>query len=189
MKCFLDQDGVIADFVKGACEAHNRPDPYLDPKNLGIELHNVWKMSIEEFLDPCENFKFWSILEKTEEADFIVETVIKHFGVNNVAIATTPSSSGMSITGKRFWMERCYPKLAEGMIFTSNKKMLASEDAVLIDDRDKNIDEFSDSGGRTIIIPRPWNSWNCIKDGGWTKHFEDVIRLKKENYASIRYGC
>lgn len=31
--CFVDMDGVLADFNGGILKRHNRPDPYLEPAN------------------------------------------------------------------------------------------------------------------------------------------------------------
>ena len=53
MFCFLDMDGVIADFVGGICHAHNRPYPYDEPAALGVwDIEKLWSMSAAEFCSP-----------------------------------------------------------------------------------------------------------------------------------------
>ena len=151
-------DGVLADFVGGCLRAHGRPSPYTDPVNLGIfEIEKIWGMSAEEFWKPCDGPRFWDDLDKTPEADKIVQLVTRRLGTNNVAILTSPSMSPYCVPGKRRWMRRYFPQLAENMIFTSAKKFLAHPNAVLIDDRDDNIWDFLEFGGRAVTVPRPWN--------------------------------
>ena len=46
MYCFLDMDGVLADFVDGVCQAHDRAFPYDDPSNYGhFDIEPLWGMS------------------------------------------------------------------------------------------------------------------------------------------------
>ncbi len=61
MKCLLDMDGVLADFVSGMCLAHKRPDPYHDPKNLGVwDLDEIFQM--HQFLKNCSKLVFDNLL-------------------------------------------------------------------------------------------------------------------------------
>lgn len=42
-------------------------------------------------------------------------------------------------------------------ILTPNKRLLASQNRILIDDHERHCDEFEKSGGNSILFPRQWN--------------------------------
>ena len=157
MKIFLDQDGVLADFVGGACKAHNRT-LYDKPEHLGkFDMEKLWGMSAQEFWIPTNNFDFWFNLEKTPEADAIVELAIDAVGVKNIAMLTSPSLDPSCVPAKRAWMEKHYPQLTKTMIFSWGKGMIGGPGRILIDDRDRNIDDWYMAGGEGILVSRPWN--------------------------------
>lgn len=160
--CFLDQDGVLADFVGGACRVHGKCNPFVLKKNLGqFELVKLWNMTEAEFWKPIDATGefFWTELEPTAEAKDIVDLAVGVFGLENVAVLTAPSSDLGCVPGKRAWMKRWFPKLERKMIFAnaSNKHFLAGPGRFLVDDRDSNIEDFTASGGTGILVPRPWN--------------------------------
>ncbi len=165
-RCFLDMDGVIADFVTGVCAAHGRENPYLRPESADIfAMERLWGITAEAFWRPTNNEAFWRNLPKTPEANDLVRLVETAFGLKNVAILTAPSKVGACITGKRKWIEKNFPRFTKQIIFCSHKAILAGEDAYLIDDRDRNLQEFAAAGGHAICVPRPWN-WRhaCSED-------------------------
>lgn len=158
--CFLDMDGVLADFVSGICKAHNRETPYTHIGAYGVfDMEKLWGISATQFWNPIRGKEdFWINLDKTEEADEIVNLAELRFGAENVAILTAPSIDPVSISGKREWIKKYYPQFEKKIIFASAKKFLAGHGNVLIDDRDKNIIEFTHAGGIGIRVPRLWNS-------------------------------
>lgn len=157
-QCLLDQDGVLADFLGGVSHAHGRTFPYDDPRWHGVwDAEKLWGITAEEFWAPCDGSTFWDDLAKTDEADALVSSVCRLFGESNVAILTAPSKSLYCIPGKRSWIDRYYPKLAKNMIFGSAKRFLAAPTRLLIDDRDKNVDDYIAAGGPAILMPRMWN--------------------------------
>lgn len=160
MKCFIDMDGVLADFVGAACRAHNRPWPYDDPKNLGtFEIEPAWGITPREFWKPIDalGMGFWEGLEKTEESDRIVKLAIALYGITNVCVLTSPSEDPGCVPGKRAWLKKHYPELGKNVLFGSAKHFVSGKDRLLIDDRDKNIEDFEAYGGTGILVPRPWN--------------------------------
>ncbi len=165
--CFLDMDGVLADFAGGLCRAHRRPWPYDDPANFGVfEIGDeIWKMSAREMWAPCaENPRFWEELDPTPDAGAIVEIAIEVFGADRIAILTAPSLDRECVPGKRRWVKSRFPFLAKRIVFASkeSKKFLAGDGRVLIDDRNENCDEFEDFGGDAILLPRPWNRRHAL---------------------------
>ena len=160
MKCFLDLDGVLADFVGGVCKAHNRTC-YDKPEHLGeFSLEKCWGISAEAFWRPTNNWDFWFNLEKTPEANAIVELAFSSFGEKNVAILTSPSLDHSCVPAKRAWMEKHYPSLAKGMIFSWGKGVIGGPERVLVDDRDRNVEDWNEAGGCGILVPRPWNKYH-----------------------------
>lgn len=163
--CFLDMDGVIADFVGSCCRAHDLETPYGKQNNMGIfEMEDCWGMTQEQFWAPLANVAFWENLPKTPEADELVAYLIKIFGEENICILTNPSSYDGSIGGKKTWMENNFPQFEKQMLFGSAKKFLAGRERFLVDDRDKNLDAFRDAGGTAICVPRLWN--HAYRDAG-----------------------
>lgn len=157
MKIFLDMDGVLADFVGGVCKAHKRTC-YDKPEHLGeFSLEKCWGVTAAEFWWPTNNWHFWANLEKTYEADAIVAMAIDAVGVKNVAILTSPSLDPSCVPAKRAWVEKYYPQLAKTMIFSWRKGIIGGSHRVLVDDRDRNIDDWEEAGGYGVLVPRPWN--------------------------------
>jgi 5'(3')-deoxyribonucleotidase len=177
-------DGVIVDFVGGLLRAHDRPNPYDNPDNLGkFEIENLWGISPKAFWQPTDHFEFWNKLDKTPEADEIVELVEGYFGVENIAVLTSPSMHPECVPGKRRWIQRYYPELKNQMIFSSAKKFLAGPQRFLIDDRDKNLEDFARYGGISIRVPRPWNeAYYCVDV---VSSIRDFLDKRMNGYAAV----
>ena len=162
MKCLLDMDGVIADFVGGACRTHRIEYPYNrdarrpEAKN-NWDIVSLFGMKPDDFWKPLEE-EFWASLEFTEEAHQILELVEKYFGAENVCLLTTPSLNLGSIPGKMRWLETKLPRYARRYLCGPRKEFCAHSQATLVDDNDGNIDGFKKNGGNGILLPRPWNS-------------------------------
>lgn len=157
-QCFLDMDGVLADFLGSVARLHGRQLPYDRPESRGVwNTEKLWGITAEEFWAPCDGPTFWDDLEKTEEADKLVSAVCQQFGEDNVAFLTAPSQSPHCVPGKRRWIERYYPRLKKNIIYGSAKKFLAAPNRLLIDDRDENVDNYISAGGPAILMPRMWN--------------------------------
>ena len=156
---FLDLDGILVDFNKGVHAAHSRPDVYtISPDNNGLYgLAEIWGIPKKDFWEPTQQPGFWESLDKTPEADDIVNYCCEQYGGGNICILTSPSLHMACIPEKRTWMQKHYPHLAKNMLFGSEKKFLAGPDRMLIDDKNENVDSFSAHGGLGLLYPRPWN--------------------------------
>ncbi len=155
----VDMDGVLSDFAHGISTAHGRPYPYDDPANLGnFDMDKMWGMTRKEFFAPCDH-DFWARLPKYPEADEIVHTCLERFGAENIAILSDPGLySRTAMTGKHEWLERHFPMLADGgFLFGRRKQVCANPFTLLIDDYDKNVENFAKRHGNTFLVPRPWN--------------------------------
>jgi 5'(3')-deoxyribonucleotidase len=158
MKCFLDLDGVIADFVGGACKAHKRPNPYAGPTPAKeFDMDKIWGMTPEQFWAPMD-YHFWAQLARMPDAHEILLHVESAFGRENVCILTSPARDPQCSSAKHAWIAACLPNYRRRFFIGSAKQFFARPDAVLVDDYDKNVDAFRDAGGQAILVPRPWNT-------------------------------
>ena len=172
MLAFIDMDGVLADFVGGACRVHHRPNPYTSGQSgaLGqFDIEKIWGISARDFWEPVvADSDFWFNLKETPEAQGIVDVALQTFGRDHCCILTAPNMDDPHcVPGKNWWIAKHFPVFkkdaAKGyhtgnILFGSAKQFLAGPDRVLIDDRDRNIDEFRQWSGIGIRVPRLWNS-------------------------------
>jgi len=176
MKCLLDLDGVVADFIAGACQHHNVPNPYLSPCGPrgrgGWDIEKHLSMDKRQFWNGLDYY-FWKNLPKTPEADGIVALLTGRFGVENICILSSPIAVNGCVDGKREWIEAHFPEFSRQFLFGSAKQFCAGPDRVLIDDFHHNIDKFAEAGGQTFLVPRVWND-------DWAE--EPNLLKKLENY-------
>lgn len=144
----LDMDGTIVNWTKGMCKAHGKPetDIWLSPE--------AFRISVKQFWAPCSSINFWRDLEWMPDGLKILSIVEK---AGNVYILTKPTLSVSSYSGKMVWIEKHLPEYKRKTIICSCKELLAGN-GILIDDVDENVNNFRCSGGKAILIPRPWNS-------------------------------
>lgn len=145
---FLDMDGVIVDFFKGMKKITGK-----DPPKSGEE-YNIYLMDtpIEPF-----DYDFWFNLDKTPEADMIINHAIGHFGLEHIIILSKPIKTRGCRDAKEDWIAKHYPDLADNVFLGKKKWKLASATNILLDDHNENHYEFIKHGGRSVLFPRPWN--------------------------------
>jgi hypothetical protein len=97
------------------------------------------------------------MLEKIEDADQIVESACREFGVENVCLLSALAPVSSCVSGKWAWVRRHYPQFSNQMLFGSAKWFLAGPGRVLIDDWEENVAQFNKHGGEGILVPRLWN--------------------------------
>ena len=170
MVCFLDMDGVLADFVRGMCNAHMCKNPFDDPRNYGKwNLAPMLGLTSVEFWYKA-TVNFWKNLPWTDDGKEIYDTCLKVF---DRVIICTHAHNGEAMAGKYAWMQKHIPNVP--FIFIKDKYYLNKEGHVLIDDADHNIEHWPRNG---FLVPRPWNkAYN--KQG----HVPTMI---KEKYNNVR---
>ena len=157
---FLDMDGVLVDFISGACRLHSR-----DPEEVIANWpRNVW--DICQVLDIPENefwFSidrsgegFWMSLEQTSWAGKLVH-LVKELS-SEWYVVTAPSRSPSCSSGKVKWLQSFFGPTFHRFIFTRHKHLLANPNTILIDDNPENIDHFVEAGGQGILFPACHNS-------------------------------
>lgn len=158
IKCFLDLDGVLVDFNRGALEHHRLKDPYLDPKNHG-NWHMVQMLPIteKEFWDPLGQ-SFWAGLPWMPDGELILGRLEYEFGKERICLLTSPCLTPGCAEGKMDWIRKHMPAYSRRVLIGACKEFLAGPSKYLVDDSDSNILKFGEHGGPTILIPRLWNS-------------------------------
>lgn len=159
MKVFLDMDGVLVDFINGACRAHQVHNPYeRDPQqSAGVwDIERLVGMSVDEFWPPLGK-DFWANLNWMPDGQAILAAVEQKFGRDNICLLTSPCDTDGCADGKLAWIRRHLPEYRRRYFLGPPKEFAASANRILIDDSDHNCERFGDEGGSTILIPRPWN--------------------------------
>ncbi len=158
MKCMLDMDGVLCNFVDGACKLHGVKSPY-----EGTNEHNgVWDfvkllpVDQEAFWEPLGQH-FWSGLEWMPDGREILATVEAAFGKENVCLLTSPCMTPGCVDGKREWVAKHMPDYKQRLMIGAAKEFCASPKRVLVDDNLPNTEKFEAAGGHTVLVPRVWN--------------------------------
>lgn len=155
---FLDLDGVICNFRKGIYDAFNKPYNYstLSPK---WNFWNDWPGVTFEMMNKVCNISFWRNLEWTHDGHDILQIIFNWFNINQIYLLTTPMPNVWSPTGKWMWIKKNLPEFYKRAIITqAPKSLLARSDALLIDDKFENVNEFIKAGGHGILVPRSWNT-------------------------------
>jgi 5'(3')-deoxyribonucleotidase len=162
MKVFVDIDGVLANFNRTALRLHGINN-YLYPVRVGwdiIKACNILapesNMTPEKFWAPFDQ-KFWATLPKTVGCDTLLKTVEGYVGQENVCLLTSGQWPAAA-AGKTEWVMNHFPRYRCRLLIGTAKEFVAGTNRLLIDDRDKNVDDFRDAGGTAILVPRPWNT-------------------------------
>ena len=157
LKALLDMDGVLVSFVQGALAVHEKDYPYNRPEAAGHwNITTLIDIPEDKFWRPMEDL-FWARLKKTPEADEIVDLVVGKFGLDNTCLLSVPSPNIGCVPGKLQWIAENYPQFSDRYLFGPRKEFASGPNRILIDDRDKNVDDFNRAGGTAFLLPRPWN--------------------------------
>lgn len=158
---FLDMDGVCTDFVGKVLKLFNKNRQKAEKEfviNEKANLNDVLNVSTSKLWKEIEKEEnFWENLEETS----IYKPLISYLNGNKNLewyYCTSPSLNPRCVKGKLKWIQKRHGRNFRNYVFTSNKHLLAKYNSILIDDTDKNIYSFKKSLGKTILVPRPWNS-------------------------------
>lgn len=164
LKILLDMDGVLCRWEKGVCDLfgldyaqvmHDWTPGEFDIEHvIGVSEDDVWKA-----IDSAGE-QWWANLEEYPWSRRLYGDCTKY---GDTYFVTSPSQHPSSLSGKLLWMQRFTgdPKFRNYMV-GPKKYLCARHDQVLVDDSDKNINEFRRRGGFGILFPRPSNSNHSI---------------------------
>lgn len=194
----LDMDGVIADFFNHSLNLwgitldaylqHNpcRPIEYnvgkwvqeLRPDDVTI-TGNPWTPG-SWFEGAIANnamlYDFWLSMPEYTWAEELIDMCFAH--TSHLYICTKPMRHSECHMQKHAWLSAHYPELADKLIITTNKTLLAHPEHILIDDLEDSVRHFSNRGGQGILFPQPWNSNHAIVDRlGHVRHMLKEIEV------------
>lgn len=177
MKVFLDLDGIIRDFVQGV----------IDKFRLNITHHDIdrWhyfeeELNIPDFWELLDD-DFWANLPKTPFADRVLKIVYPY----NTVILTSPTYN--SAGGTQKWIRKNLPEYFDQKRYLIGpaKWACAERNSLLIDDYERNANDFLYAGGNSILFPAPWNSKREIAfDVG---HFKTVFLYHVNTQDAYNY--
>ena len=174
-------DGVISSFRRGVANALNEPYDY-------ISMSDKWKFWEDwpdvsfEMVNAVCTFDFWQYLPWMHDGREILQAIMDTVGLEAMYLLTTPMPNIESPTGKWLWVSDNLPIYLKRTIITPAPKSLSARpDALLIDDKDENVEEFVSAGGNAILVPRPYNKLRKYSDVT-----SQIVRKELEKYEAIR---
>ena len=182
----LDCDGVLANFLEGACIAHNKPI-----NGSKWDFYTDWGLSENQFWDKCKGEQFWLSLNKYEYALKFFKN-LKSLCVEykaDLTITTAPSLDPESISAKIKWLKTNFNVHNKDIMLGAKKWILANPKSILIDDYPFNINKFNEYGGHGILFPQQWNCKDpLIQKYNWrhviqkTRHILSQMVLDEDIY-------
>jgi len=165
---YLDMDGVCVDFISAGLLA-NRFDPddifikwqreYLGEYHvhqvLGIPARTYWNAI------SALGAAFWANLDEYPWFWELYNTLAE---IAPVIFLSSGTRAPATLSGKMQWLQNRFGETYRNYIFTPQKQQLASGGALLIDDYDRNVDDFTAAGGSAIRFPQLWNRNHPIQD-------------------------
>ena len=158
-------DGVLVDFVGGACRVHGKANPYACGNFNGwtiLDSPEFRGMSAADFWRPMGR-EFWAGLAWTDDGREILSIVESAFGKENICLLSSPCHTPGCMDGKLDWIKENISSYKSRFMFGNRKEFAASDRRILIDDADHNVRAFGMAGGRTVLVPRPWNDLRSIE--------------------------
>jgi hypothetical protein len=164
MKIFLDMDGVIVDFNLPAMLANGvKSSESKYPVECGWSIVDACNtLRRNRSLPPLSSTTFWGNLDYDFWRNLPLHPLADKFvkcleTVSDVYLATTPTLSSECVAGKYNWVKEHFPHLRAKLFICTHKELFADANSILIDDRDKNCEDFFEAGGQAILVPRAWN--------------------------------
>jgi hypothetical protein len=134
---YCDMDSVLVDFDLGYQEL------------TGMTTQQADANGVEAFWEPLSKAgaKFWITLQWMPDGKQLWDYIKKY----NPILLSAPSREESSKLGKRVWVKRELPGVKLILKYASQKQEYASPTSILIDDRQKNIDQWEAAGGIGIL--------------------------------------
>lgn len=178
MKCLVDMDGLLTDFVSAACKLHKKPFSSVTDSRMDI----TWRMSTDEFWEPifADGVSFWEGLNPYSWTTELVALLVDKFRLSDDhcwTICTSPTQQPECKTGKLAWLKKHNIKPPIPPLFKKDKARYATRDTILIDDTERVIDQFIIAGGIGILFPAPWNRYGGFSSDpvAWVRESLDMI--------------
>jgi hypothetical protein len=158
-RVFLDMDGVLVNFIDGACLMHGKANPWTVGKNRGsYDIGGLLGMTPEEFWGPLGSHEFWANLSWLDDGREILSAASHCAYLSNIYLLSSPGRETGAYSGKAAWVKREIPDLFPRLLLSHCKDVVAKPGHVLVDDYEENCKAFTAAGGTAILVPRLHNS-------------------------------
>lgn len=149
---YCDMDGVLVDFDKGYEELTGMTTKEADAKGP------------EFFWDPISKAgaSFWIRLKWMPDGKELWNYIKKY----NPPLLSAPSREESSRIGKRVWVKRNLPGVKLILANAVDKQKYSGENQILIDDREKNIEQWRSKGGIGIFHTSAADTIKQLKELG-----------------------
>lgn len=164
---FIDMDGVLCNWTKGVADILEMDyDKFLREWPPGTaSISDVLKVKQSAYWNKIDKAgaAFWRALEPFPWFEELWEAAEE---VGEVKILTSPSCHGSSAHGKMQWIADRFGRFKwRNYVITNQKWLCAGPGRILIDDNDKQCQDFTSAGGRAILFPQPWNkNHHCVNN-------------------------
>ena len=138
---YCDMDGVLTDFDKRFKS--------LNPEHLSAAQYQA-KNGVEkfwDFIDVDNKIKFWVGMEWMPDGKELWDYIKD----KQPTLLSAPSRNPASRLGKRLWVKNNIPGTKLILKPAPEKQELAQPNAILIDDKEDNIQQWKDAGGIGIL--------------------------------------
>jgi predicted kinase len=133
-KLYCDMDGVLVDFERGYNDLTGKKTPGVDST---YDKDDFWGAITKA------GAKFWAELNWMPDGQQLWDYINQY----NPKLLTAPSREKSSEIGKQEWINKNLPSTPVIFKQAKDKKDLAEPNAILIDDRKDNIQQWVDAGG------------------------------------------
>ena len=176
-RIFLDLDGVVRDWCEGVRLKFgiDFPDEQVACWDWITRLVTSYNKITEKEFWEAQDEDFWVGLPVTSDADLILSLCEKRCP-GNVYILTAPTLNNAGWSQQ--WIRKNMPSYfhAKKYLIGSPKYVCANPAALLIDDKEDNINSWHDAGGLTFLYPCPWNCCSGLAHES-VRELEDFLQL------------
>lgn len=151
-RIFLDIDGVMADWLGGVCKLLSIDDSdetvrqtiMNDGLQAIVSKKDMWKAVDKAGED------WWASLQLFSWSRDLWN-YCRDLSNGEVYFLTAPSHRSSCLAGKHTWIRRNFK--TDRFVITSHKHLCATQNSVLIDDRENKVNSFTEAGGTGLLFP------------------------------------
>ena len=161
---YCDVDGVVAAWTETVRSMFGFPQLAWDakvPYDAELSMPGVTEQMLWDRVNEA-GVPFWSALPLYP---WSLDLYTKLQEIAPVVFLTSPCRKGHSHHRKYLWLQAfTSDERFRHYIITSEKHLLARDNAVLVDDAPVKIKAFTNHGGKGVLFPRPWNDGPVIAE-------------------------
>ena len=143
-KIYCDMDGVLVDFDKGYKALTGKETSHVDVQGKN-EFWGIFKQGLEN--KKMSEKDYWANLEWMPDG----KELWNHIKQYKPTLLSAPSRDPQSRWGKRIWVKKNIPGTPLILAAAPMKKNYAKKNAILIDDKISNINDWNNAGGIGIL--------------------------------------